>query len=170
MKAVSDSTPLIQLAKAGCLDILFSLYNKIFITEEVYSEVVEEGFILEKEDAVIIKENIGKRIQIKNPGSSSMHIIRKYSIHKGEAASILLAQETNALLLMNERDGRNAAKSEGIKVKGSIGILFDALREGLIDKEEALRILSIFRENPQEFWIEPDIIKVAMEKINNKIP
>lgn len=93
MIVVSDSTPLIHLAKAGRLDILFSLYNKILITEEVYSEVVEEGLILEKEDAVIIKEHIGKRIQIKNPGSSSMHIMRKYSIHKGEAESILLALE-----------------------------------------------------------------------------
>ena len=168
MIVVSDSTPLIQLAKAGRLDLLFSLYNKILITEDVYGEVVEEGLILEKEDAVIINKHIGKRIQIKNPGSSSMHIIRKYSIHKGEAGSILLAQETNALLLMNERDGRNAAKSEGIKVKGSIGILFDALKKGVIDREEALRILSMFSEAPQEFWIEPDIIKVAMEKINNK--
>ena len=69
---------------------------------------------------------------------------------------------------MNERDGRNAAKSEGLKVKGSIGVLFDALRDGVIDREEALRIFSMFRENPQEFWIEPDIIKVAMEKINSK--
>jgi len=31
---------------------------------------------------------------------------------------------------MNERDGRNADKSEGKKVKGSIGILFDALKKG----------------------------------------
>ncbi len=48
MIVVSDSTPLIQLTKAGRLDILLSLYNKILITEEVYSEVVEEGLILEK--------------------------------------------------------------------------------------------------------------------------
>lgn len=168
MIVVSDSTPLIHLAKAGRLDILFSLYNKILITEEVYSEVVEEGLILEKEDAVIIKEHIGKRIQIKNPGSSSMHIIRKYSIHKGEAESIVLALETNALLLMNERDGRNAAKSEGIKVKGTIGVLFEALKEKVIGKEEALSVLSRFREDPHNFWIEPDIIKVAMEKIMRK--
>jgi len=37
MIVVSDSTPLIQLAKAGRLDILFSLYKKILITKDVYS-------------------------------------------------------------------------------------------------------------------------------------
>ncbi|CAG0979572.1 hypothetical protein METP2_01889 [Methanosarcinales archaeon] len=67
---------------------------------------------------------------------------------------------------MNERDGRNAAKSEGLKVKGSIGVLFDALREDVIDREEALSMLSRFRDSPQDFWIEPCIIKLAMEKIS----
>jgi predicted nucleic acid-binding protein len=168
MIVVSDSTPLIHLAKSGRLDILFSLYNKILITEEVYREVVEEGLILEKEDAVIINEHIGKKIQIKNPGSSSIQIMRKYYIHQGEAESILLALETNALLLMNERDGRIAAKSEGINVKGTIGVLFEALKKGVIDKQEALSVLSRFRGDPHSFWIEPDIIKGAMEKISWK--
>ena len=59
MIVVSDSTPLIHLAKAGCIDILFSLYKEIYITKEVYREVVEEGLILEQEDAVIIKKHIG---------------------------------------------------------------------------------------------------------------
>jgi len=166
MIVVSDSTPLIHLAKAGCIDILFSLYKEIYITKEVYREVVEEGLILEQEDAVIIKEHIGKSLHVKNPGSSSGNIIEKYSIHKGEADSIQLALEKEALLLINERDGRNAAKKEGIKVKGTIGVLFDSLKAGVIDNERALIVLSRFRDNPQDFWIEPDIIKSAMEKIS----
>ena len=168
MIVVSDSTPLIHLAKAGCIDIMFSLYKEIYITKEVYREVVEEGLILEQEDAVIIKEHIGKRIHVKNPSSSSGNIIEKYSIHKGEAESIQLALGKEALLLINERDGRNAAKKEGIKVKGTIGVLFDSLKAGVIDNERALIVLSRFRDNPQDFWIEPDIIKSAMEKISFK--
>ena len=166
MIVVSDSTPLIHIAKVGRLDILFSLYQEIIITEEVYREVVEEGLILEQKDAVLIKEYIGKRIHVKNANSSSSYLVEKYSIHKGEADSITLALEINALILMNERDGRNAAKSEGLKVKGSIGVLFDALREEVIDREEALGILSRFRDSPQDFWIEADIIKLAIEKIS----
>lgn len=103
---------------------------------------------------------------MKNPRSSSKHLVEMYLIHKGEADSIQLAKETGAqLILMNERDGRNAAKSEGIKVKGSIGVLFDALKVGVIDEREALSSLEKFRDNPQVFWIEPDIIKAAMGKI-----
>ncbi len=168
MIVVSDSTPLIHLAKVGHLDLLFSLYKEILMTKEVYREVVEEGLILEKEDAKVVEEYIGKSIFVRNAKSSSRYIVEKYSIHKGEADSIQLALETKALLLMNERDGRNAAKMEGIKVKGSIGILFDALKEEVIDKKEALNVLSRFKEHPQDFWIEPDIVKAAMEKIRLK--
>jgi len=172
MIMVSDSTPLIHLAKAECIDILFSLYKEVFITEEVYREVVEEGLILEKEDAVLIKEHVGKRIHVKKASSSSRNIIEKYSIHKGEADPIQLALDNKALLLINERDGRNAAKSEGLKIKGTIGVLFDALRTGKIDKQKALSVLSSFMDKPQDFWIEPDIIKSAMNKISskNKLP
>ncbi len=169
MIVVSDSTPLIHLAKVGHMELLFSIYEEILITKEVYREAVEEGIILEKDDAGIIQEYIGKSIHVKSPTSPSDRLIEKYRIHKGEADSIQLAKETGAqLILINERDGRNAAKNEGFKVKGSIGILFDALKSGTINEKEVLTILNKFKKNPQVFWIEPDIIKSAIEKIHIK--
>jgi len=162
MIVVSDSTPLIHLAIAGHVEILFSLYKEILITNEVFREVVEEGILLEKEDAGFIQDYIGKSIHVKSPESSSEHLVEKYLIHRGEADSIQLAKEIGAqLILMNERDGRNAAKSEGLNVRGSIGILFDALKAGIINEEEVLNILEEFRDNPQVFWIEPDIIRAG---------
>lgn len=169
MIVVSDSTPLIHLAKIGQVEILFSLYNEILITKEVYREVVEEGNLLEKEDAGVIQDYVGKSIHVKNPSSSSEHLVEKYLIHKGEGDSIQLAKEIGAqLILMNERDGRNAAKSEGIRVKGSIGVLFEAMKAGIIDEKKALNYLEKFRDNPQVFWINPDIIKAAIERIHLK--
>ncbi len=166
MIVVSDSTPLIHLAKAGQIEILFSLYKEILITNEVYREVVVEGNLLQEEDAGIVQSYVGRSIRVKNPKSSSQYLVEKYFIHKGEADSIQLALETGTqLILMNEREGRNAAKSEGLRVKGTIGVLFDALRAGLISKEEALSILLKFRDSPHVFWVEPDIIEETMEKI-----
>ena len=107
----------------------------------------------------------GKRVHIKDPISSSRHLVEKYSIHMGEAESIQLALDINALLLINERDGRNAAKNEGVKIKGTIGILFEALRAGIIDRGDVLRVLSIFRDNPHDFWMDPDMIGEAIKKL-----
>jgi len=43
MIAVSNSTPLIALAKINRLDILKDYFGKIYIPEEVYDEVVRRG-------------------------------------------------------------------------------------------------------------------------------
>lgn len=90
MIAVSDSTPLMHFAKVRKLALLRLLYKKIAITETVHREVVEEGVLLGKKDALEVKRELGKWIEIK------------------------------ALLLINEREGRNAAVNEGVKVKGAI--------------------------------------------------
>jgi len=100
MIVVSDSTPLIHLAKVGNIELLFSLYKHVLITKEVYREVVEEGIILEKDDAEFVQEYVGKSIHVKSPKSSSDQLIEKYRIHKGEADSIQLAKEIGAQLIL----------------------------------------------------------------------
>lgn len=76
MIVVSDSTPLIHLAKVGNIKLLFSLYKEVLITKEVYREVVEEGIILEKDDAGVIQEYTGKSIHVKSPMSSSDKLVK----------------------------------------------------------------------------------------------
>lgn len=166
MTVVSDSTPLIHLAKVGKLEMLFTIYGEVLITREVYREVVEEGLLLGREDARVVKRYLGREIRIAEPELSSEYLVQKYQIHRGEAESIQLAKEVGArLLLINESQGRRAAKAEGLKVKGTIGVLFEALRVGVVSRDEALNILRDFRDDPQTFWIEPGIIEAAMQKI-----
>lgn len=43
MSTVSDSSPLIFLAKIGCLDFLKTLFHKVFIPQQVYIDVVVKG-------------------------------------------------------------------------------------------------------------------------------
>jgi len=43
VKVVSDSSPLITLAKIGQLELLPQLYGRIAITPQVYREVVVDG-------------------------------------------------------------------------------------------------------------------------------
>lgn len=122
MIVISDSTPLIHFGTINRLDLLRSMYGQIFITEAVHREVVTEGIALGKMDAFLIEKEIGNWIKVANPEGGAGEICSRYGIHIGEAESILLARELNAdLLLMNERDGRLAAKNAGVEVKGTIG-------------------------------------------------
>lgn len=93
MIVISDSTPLIHFASINRLDLLRSIYGKVFITETVHREVVIEGISLGKADAFIIEKEIGKWIEIENPEGDAGEICNKYKIHIGEADSILLARK-----------------------------------------------------------------------------
>lgn len=165
MIVVSDSTPLMHFAKLRKLVLLRFLYKKIAITEAVRKEVVEEGVLLGKRDALEVKREIGKWIDVREPKAGAEKIAEKYRIHIGEAKSIALAKEMKALLLINEREGRNAAVSEGMKVKGTIGVVVEGVKKKALTKEEAIEILTSFKEKPEEFWINPGIIEKAIEKL-----
>lgn len=164
MTAVSDSTPLMHFAKVKKLSLLRLLYRKIAITDTVYSEVVGEGLLLGKKDALEVKR-AGRWIEVMEPSGSAAKLAEKYRVHIGEAKSILLAKEMKALLLINERDGRGAAVKEGVKVKGTIGVISEGVRRGTLRKDAAVEILKAFKENSEEFWIEPEIIEKAIRKL-----
>ena len=59
MIVISDSTPLIHFGTIKRLDLLRSMYGRIFITEAVHREVVTEGITLGKMDAILIEKEIG---------------------------------------------------------------------------------------------------------------
>ncbi|MCK4731613.1 MAG: hypothetical protein KAT65_04060 [Methanophagales archaeon] len=64
---VSDSSPLIYLAKTRRLHLLKELYGSIKIPPSVYNEVVVEGEKRGFEDAFRVKEVIGKYLTIGRP-------------------------------------------------------------------------------------------------------
>ena len=170
MITVSDSTPLIHFGTINRLDLLRSMYGQIVITEAVYREVVTEGIALGKMDAFLVEKAIGDWVEIINPKGYAGEICSRYGIHIGEAESILLARELDAgLLLINERDGRRAAKNAGVKVKGTIGVISDCIGRDLLTVGAAVEILIFFKDNPSEFWIDPRIIDIAIKRIKNPI-
>ncbi|MFH2109769.1 MAG: hypothetical protein ABIJ47_00760, partial [Candidatus Bathyarchaeota archaeon] len=57
--AVSDSTPLIYLAKIGRLDILKGVFKSIYVPEAVFDEAVTQGKAHNIVDAFIIEKAVG---------------------------------------------------------------------------------------------------------------
>jgi len=169
MIVISDTTPLIHFGILKRLDLLHTLYGEIFITKTVLQEAVTEGAAMGKPDAFLIEKEIGKWIKVDDPKGEIDEICREYGIHKGEAESILLAHELSAdLLLIDERDGRIAAKSVGINVIGTIGIISDCVNRHLLTIGTAVEILTYFRTDPSKFWINPQIIDIAIGRIEER--
>ncbi|MEK9148520.1 MAG: DUF3368 domain-containing protein, partial [Candidatus Desantisbacteria bacterium] len=95
LKVVSNSSPLIHLAKIGLLDLLAEQFNQILIPKAVWKETVEEGG--DEPDAKIIAQ--ASWIKVEKVSSSPLFTTLLALLDKGEAEAIALAIEIGADLI-----------------------------------------------------------------------
>jgi hypothetical protein len=123
--AVSDASPLINLAYLGQLDLLRQLYGQVAVPQRVWDEVVARGAgrpgSAEVAAATWITVHPAPLTQVWP------------AIHQGEAEAITLALRLGAdLLLMDEALGRAVARQQGLRVSGVVGVLLAARRRRLL--------------------------------------
>ena len=127
MRVVSDTSPICNLAIIGRLDLLQRRYGIVTIPQEVAGELSALGHANAK--SRITQAIVSGWIYVK----SSPKIDFSSSLDRGESAAIALARAEKAdVLLMDEKDGREVARSLGIPVAGVLGELIHAKRSGLI--------------------------------------
>ena len=132
MIVVSDATPIISLAKIGMLDILGSFFNEVLLPNAVFDEVCCNPNFASEAEAI---QNCG-HIRIESLcNEQPVRILRAAGLGLGESEAIALADSlVGSLLLIDERKGRQIALSMGIQVTGTLGILLQAKKHGLINE------------------------------------
>ena len=160
MKVVSNSGPLINLAKAGQFALLQDLFQHITIPQEVFEEVVVRGVgqpgAGETRTAQWITRGMLEQSDVAD--------ILAAELDRGEAEAIALAlQEKADWLLIDERVGRRFAQQVGLKVKGTLGVLLEGVRRGFIDDLQPLLDMLVARGT----WIAPatyaEVLKLSQE-------
>lgn len=133
LKVVSNTTPIISLLKISRLTLLRDLYTEIYIPKEVYTEL-EKGKT--KEYYRDLSEIDWIKIKEINDKKSLSYFL---DLDKGEAETIILANEINAdLVIIDEILGRFHARNSNLKVTGTLGILLKAKNAGHIEKIKPL--------------------------------
>jgi predicted nucleic acid-binding protein len=128
---VSNSSPLITLARIGQLQLLADFYGRVVVPTEVHEEVVVAGRGLPGADEVRKARWI--EVQAVPSGCDSRLVQSMAGLGAGERGAILLAKCLSAdLLLLDEWKARRIAQTEGLSVIGCIGILEAASRIGRI--------------------------------------
>ena len=129
MILVIDSSALITLAKVGQLDLLRQLAETVMIPSAFYDEVVHSGRGRAGSDEVSRSEWIRVRQVVNREGASRL----RGQIGRGEAESIVLAQEIQAdLLILDDAVARRLAEEHGLPVAGLLGLLAYAKERGKI--------------------------------------
>ena len=123
MIVVSDSSPLVILAKLNHFDLLRTLFSQVYISAEVRHEVVVSGAGLPGASEVdratwIETKQVQNRTELSELGI-------------GELSAIVLAKEIRAnIVLLDDYEARRLAKGENLEVRGTLGVLETSFRQG----------------------------------------
>jgi predicted nucleic acid-binding protein len=115
---ISDTSCLILLKKINEIELLKISYGKIFVTDVIASEFGEE---------------LPAWITIKNATDPNIIKTIQQLVDPGEASAFALALEMpETLLIIDDGTAKKVAKSLGIKTTGTLGVLIQAKKRGLI--------------------------------------
>lgn len=140
LAVISNNGPLVALWTLDLLSLLRDLYTEVLIPEEVKNEFLATG-------------EIAREQALKNaPWITTVTLITplgelaQLGIHRGEAAVFALAEERGTrLVILDDKEARRYAKRIGLPLTGTVGILLEAKRSGLIDAIKPL--LNVLLEN-----------------------
>ena len=131
MLAVSNTSPISNLASIGRLELLKSRFSELWIPDAVAEELAAHPDPVAQ--AMIQKAVRSQWIQIRTPQDSGLLRLLLLQLHQGEAEAIALATDLHAdFVLIDEQEGRQLASRTGLAVTGVLGILLRAMRAGEI--------------------------------------
>ncbi|MFQ6120500.1 MAG: hypothetical protein ACE5KE_11545 [Methanosarcinales archaeon] len=118
--------------------------DSIFTTEEVLEELKrgEQKNVLPKRDWQWIRV-----LKIESSQEKFLFQFFSESLGKGESSCISIALSRDLKVLTDDKDARKLAQRRGVPVSGTIGVLVEAVREGLLSLEEGNTMLSDMIKN-----------------------
>jgi predicted nucleic acid-binding protein len=132
---IADTGPVNYLILIGHIDLLPRMFERVVLPAAVQTELSNS---LAPPAVQRWVAHLPAWLEI----GQTPEVTLSTGIHKGEAAAIALAAAMHAdLLLIDDRRGMRAARQQGLRVTGTLGLLDLAAERGLVDFAGAIRAL-----------------------------
>ncbi len=155
---ISNASPIINLAIIGRLNLLKTFWEKIYVPEAVWKEVVIDG----EDKAEVAEIKKADWIFVEKVKDRNLTLLLMQNLDKGEAEAIALAIEKNAdIILLDETDAREAVDIYRIEKTGVLGILLLAKLKNEIPnlKQEIEKLKTM-----ADFWLKESLIQSVLRK------
>jgi uncharacterized protein len=155
MIVIADATPLIYLYRIGQLDLLKSLFGRIYIP----SEVARELQLGQRGEPTIPALDWIEITAVQNQPAVD---ILTQELDRGEAEVLALALERSAdWVIMDDSLARTAASLLQIRCMGTIGILITCKARGFITtvKEPLDAMMAV------GLWVSPELYEQTLRQI-----
>jgi predicted nucleic acid-binding protein len=157
IKIVINTSPLMAIVAAfGDLTILRSLYDEVFVTFEVCQEIIQGG----SAQFAVTEFNRANWL-IKQSKSINIAPLLLQSLDLGEASVIQFALNDGIkTVCIDDNIGRKIARSNGLNLIGSLGILLKAKQnDNSISVKDAINNMLA-----HEIWLSQNIIDVVLKQ------
>lgn len=136
MRVVSNTSPLSNLAIVGRLGLLRAKYGRVVIPEAVERELSR---LTHPAAAMALRQALADGwLTVEAVADRTLIPLLRARVDEGEAEAIELARQTKAgLLLIDDMDGREVAREEGLPFVGLVGLLAEERLAGRIPSLKA---------------------------------
>lgn len=157
MKVISNTGPLIGLAKTGRLFLLKSLFKEVLIPPMVHRELLGKcGNESEQIDSAL--QDFIQVTKLKPVAPETEAVVADLDEGEKQAISLASSIEGDVLLLLDDRAGREAAGIIKIPTTGLIGILLLAKEKGLVENIKPL----IEETRNSGYWLSDEVFDIAL--------
>jgi predicted nucleic acid-binding protein len=152
MIAVSNTSPLIALSKIGYVVYLRELFERVCIPKGVVLETSKKDDDVWDATEKQIKQGF---VVVKTVKNVSLVRILNQELGIGESEAIALSVEIKPdFVLLDDLEAREYARSFGLNVTGTLGIIRALLRRGIV-KETPKEIYEKLKSI--DFWISEEL-------------
>lgn len=156
---VSDTGPLIALAKLNHLELLFYTFSEIYLPQVVFTEATCNQYRPDAQRITHFVKNNSK-VSVHNDLKQDEFGLFGVVLDEGEIQALALATEMRCGVLMDERLGRSIAKQHNIPVVGLMGVLLNAKSQDAIPTLKPL-IETLLEEN---YRLSDKVIEIVLAR------
>ena len=170
MKVFSNAGPLMALGKLGQLELLYRLFGPVGLPTAVYQEVVIRGSQRGYSDALLIEMALHRKqlVVLDVIHDDLPSEIASLPLDAGEKEAIYLATRVpNSLVLLDDLKAREEAKARKLAVKGTIGVMVQAYRNGLVTLDEMGTIFEAIIAS-DDIWIASGLCREVLNRLKTE--
>lgn len=164
MIVLSNAGPLIALSKLNRLTLLSELYGTVHVPRTVYEEVTAAQGRPDALTARIFLQHF--RWPILEASSGVLQAYRPpVELDAGERELLALARDLkDPLLLLDDEAARSEARRLGFRLKGTLGVLVEAHRKGLLAFGEVELLVLEIAARP-DIWIGEKLCRAVLDDL-----
>lgn len=166
MPVVTNTSPVILLARIGRLGLLKNLYGSVLMSPFVKAECVDKGREAGARDVPEIERGIREGwVQLVSLDREELQEARRLldeaRIGQGEAEALVLSKRRRMLAVLDDKEARALAKGWNLRHTSTVMVLFEAFKRELISYDELVEDLA---KLTSIMWISTDVITEVIRR------